>query len=1021
MPPRIPVVFISSTAEDLAQHRAAAKDAALAARFYPETFEYWPAQARDPLQVCLDRVAQADLLVVIVAHRYGWVPPDQPAGEFKSITWLEVDHALAQGKDVLAFLVDPKHEWPTELREEYHIMEAVTKGTATPELLAEVSRNSTNLAAFKQDLQSARRIRATFTTPIHLSQAVERALQEWRQQHPEFAAAPQPLTAATSKPLRYLEILHDESGWINVRGLSVGTGKAHRFPIDQLYVPLTMTGTGEFADPSRLGPSPDPQEGPADKPSRRPQQSHDREGVVSHKSLHHPSLDQALTHRRLVIKGDPGAGKTTFLHHLTHTLTGAWLKDLGEPVANGDPGQLSHLLATMERATRTPFPVFIRIADLLDHQAKSPATLARDHPDWLLHFATHHTLGGLNETFLQQRVQAGECVFLLDGLDEAPDQRSRKSLARLFERATKAFQHCRFVVTTRPQAYAGEAILDGFSTAEIEPLSPEAIEQYLGQWCRALFPKSSESAEKHLAELHGALQAKPEIRRLATNPVMLTALAVVHWNERRLPEQRADLYESILNWLARSREERPGRQTADQCLRLLQHLALAMMAHPQGRQIQVSKAAASQAISGMLETPAQALAFIEDEEADSGIIVSRGPDLRYWHLTFLEFLAARALAAQQDKDQHPALLREGRLYKPEWRETVLLLAGILGSKGPERVDGLVTALLDEFGSSPGLPERARAVGLIGAIVRDLQPYQYQPADSRYREYLASVMAIFTLEGQHLDFQVRLEAAEALGQAGDPRLEEDNWIDIPAGKFWMGAQKTDKKGRNYDPEAYEDEEPVREVELKAYRMEKYPVTVWEYGKFVEAEGYQKRAYWGAGGWEAGEAAPQFAEPGSWAEQQQHPNRPVVEVSWYEAMAYCAWKGCRLPSEAEWERAARGPNGRRYPWGEGAPDETRANYDQKVGHPTPVGLYPQGDSAEGLSDLAGNVWEWCADWFGEYDPRTTLNPTGPASGGGRSVRGGSWYDFPQFLRASVRGGLVPIFRNYNRGFRLCGGSL
>lgn len=698
----------------------------------------------------------------------------------------------------------------------------------------------------------------------------------------------------------------------------------------------------------------------ADKPLHRPQQSHDREGVVSDKSLHHPSLDQALTHRRLVIKGDPGAGKTTFLRHLTHTLTGAWLKDLGEPVAPAEPGFLTRLMTLMgvstptaQARTLTPFPVFIRIADLLDHQAKSPATLARDHPDWLLHFATHHTLGGLNETFLQQRVQAGECVFLLDGLDEAPDQRSRKSLARLFERATKAFQHCRFVVTTRPQAYAGEAILDGFSTAEIEPLSPEAIEQYLGQWCRALFPESTESAEKHLAELHGALQAKPEIRRMATNPVMLTALAVVHWNERRLPEQRADLYESILNWLARSREERPGRQTADQCLRLLQHLALAMLTHPQGRQIQVSKAAASQAISGMLETPAQALAFIEDEEADSGIIVSRGPDIRYWHLTFLEFLAARALAAQQDKDQHPALLREGRIYKPEWRETVLLLAGILGSKGPERVDGLVTALLDELGPVPGLPERAKAVGLIGAIVRDLQPYQYQPADSRYREYLTSVMAIFAQEGQQLEFQVRLEAAEALGQAGDPRLEEDNW-----------------------------------VEFGTFRLAKYPVTVAEYGRFVESEAHGGRE-----------------KPGDWEEQLQHPNRPVVNVSWFDAEAYCTWKGCRLPSEAEWELAAGGKKKREYPWGDEAPDATRANYDGGPGHPTPVGLYPKGATPEGLRDMAGNVWEWSADW---YDAQQKY----------KVLRGGAWDSSSQNLRVSDRSRNEPTNQYYNIGFRCAG---
>ena len=128
-------------------------------------------------------------------------------------------------------------------------------------------------------------------------------------------------------------------------------------------------------------------------------------------------------------------------------------------------------------------------------------------------------------------------------------------MVRLFESATRAYRKCRFVVTTRPLSYQG---LAGFEKAQIEPLETAAIEKFLEHWCAALFPESAASAKRHLGELSEALRSVPEIRRMARNPVMLTALAVVHWNERRLPEQRADLYESILNWLARSREKRTG-------------------------------------------------------------------------------------------------------------------------------------------------------------------------------------------------------------------------------------------------------------------------------------------------------------------------------------------------------------------------------------------------------------------------------------------------------------------------------
>src|SRR5207302_4432041 len=131
-----------------------------------------------------------------------------------------------------------------------------------------------------------------------------------------------------------------------------------------------------------------------------------------------------------------------------------------------------------------------------------------------------------------------------------------------------------------------------------------------------------------------ALRARIEIRRMARNPVMLTALAVVHWNEKRLPEQRADLYDSILTWLARSRQLRPGRERVERCLAVLGHLALAMQDQSQGRLTQVSLGQAAEMIKAQFreiapqERFAHAQDFLSEEEADSGIVVSRGAELR---------------------------------------------------------------------------------------------------------------------------------------------------------------------------------------------------------------------------------------------------------------------------------------------------------------------------------------------------------------------------------------------------------
>jgi formylglycine-generating enzyme required for sulfatase activity len=373
--------------------------------------------------------------------------------------------------------------------------------------------------------------------------------------------------------------------------------------------------------------------------------------------------------------------------------------------------------------------------------------------------------------------------------------------------------------------------------------------------------------------------------------------------------------------------------------------------------------------------------LLERETQDSGIVSSIGGDFKFWHLSFQEFLAARELASLGEVQQIERVVASGKLYRGEWRETMRLLGGLLRQQGEAKIEGFIQAILGRLGERPTLAERVECVAVLSAMMQDLSRMGYLPRTPEYERAVKGIKGIFEPgEADDIEIGKRAEAADLLGQLGDPRLKQDNWVTIPAHPFPMGAQKGNQKEPNYDPEAWDEESPVHEVSLPAFRIQRYPVTVQEFREFIANGGYSARAHWKEG-------FGKFAEPEDWERQTQFPNRPVVGVSWFEAAAYCSWKGGRLPSEAEWERAARGPRGSRYPWGDEPPlDASRANYGMHVGHLTPAGLYRKGNTSEGLCDMLGNIWEWCADWFGPYQARPERGPSGPKSGEIKVIRGG-----------------------------------
>lgn len=223
----------------------------------------------------------------------------------------------------------------------------------------------------------------------------------------------------------------------------------------------------------------------------------------------------------------------------------------------------------------------------------------------------------------------------------------------------------------------------------------------------------------------------------------------------------------------------------------------------------------------------------------------------------------------------------------------------------------------------------------------------------------------------------------------------NMILVPEGKFSMGSNIGDS-----------NEQPVQEVELDTFYMDHYEVTHSAYKACVDAGKCTSPGLNALGGFLT-----------NYYDDPQYAEYPVVYVNWFQARSYCEWRGAQLPTEAQWEKAARGTDGPTYPWGPYITCD-RANYNYCIGLTSAVGSFSQGASPYGVYDLAGNVWEWTADWYSDTYYQTSPfppNPTGPADGQFRVLRGGSFVDDENSQRSSHRQGELPENFNWNIGFR------
>lgn len=711
-----------------------------------------------------------------------------------------------------------------------------------------------------------------------------------------------------------------------------------------------------------------------------------------------------------VVLGEPGAGKSTMLRHLAHTLADPNLPGTG-PIAVYVP------LATWSLTTQSPFEL---VEEGLRASAGDVAAAGLA--------ARLAALAGANG-------DAGRVWLLLDGLDEVAPDRAARTRERLLALATH-FPKARFLVTSREVGYRD--LGEPFRTARLKPLDPGMTGRqgkFLSQWL----------GRAAAAALLARLETRPQLRAMATNPLLLTMLVAVAKQHDDLPRTRVGLYQRALVLLFEksASQEALRMERPSEARMLLRDLALALQdspaiawTRPQLAARLWTRSESSRQVATLLAAFQGPDAFLQQIAERTGVLSPcDGPDApwRFLHRQFKETLAAEALHAVVEAGGEWASVigvLDGDTI-PRWSETLGLLCGllppmpILQRLREANIGATVRALRDVDGAPPlqviefllGTPlaiepkpkaweKQVHWDGddlrdLVATWQRDGHPEIAQVAQRLWQEVRADADTQ-RLAWMHwaLSALGKVDRRRFFAQCGRPvdaapRLLA---VPLPAGSFRMGSPDGER-------ERYGDEGPVRTVTVSAFWLCATVVTNEDYLRFDTR--HELRTW-----------------PG--VSKQDLLRHPVVNVTWWHAYLYCHWlgNGVRLSSEAEWEYACRA--GTKTPFSFGSKitvDQVNFNGNHPYAggekgayrHRTvAVGTLPP--NRWGLHEMHGNVWEWCQDWSGDYrQAPSNGRPNEDCGSGYRVLRGGRWFDNAGACRSASRNGGPPGIRVDYVGFR------
>jgi hypothetical protein len=611
---------------------------------------------------------------------------------------------------------------------------------------------------FKQELKKVPLFISEYKDLAGFKDTFESDLNRWLHDpaRPWIAAAPHREEVQLTIPIpdRYLEAIERDFHRLDIAGID--NDRAFEIPLSEIYVRLRVMFDEEFETD--------------DKP--------DESGLIDIQTA-------LLRYPKLVIAGDPGSGKSTFLKYVALMLARA--------MRANNPSIALEKLSLQEPL---PLPIFISCWDLSDFLKRQKTIDLESLLQFFLERVTAYGFPIKREQLIKS-LAAGNWFVLFDGLDEVPTDAGRAAVSRLLEDLVKTYGNNRYLITSRVRAYTGDTILKGeFARADIQPFDAGDRAQFLSNWVGLLFRTAPEAIaiegtepNREFRSVTTGIETSDRIRPLAVNPLLLTVIAIVHWNRKRLPEQRIDLYDECVDVLLGQRKEaehvqlsrKTGSLDEQQEQEQLEErawvrkrfgeIALHILSGEANRD-ETSKGEIVRLLAPrfidqgattqeLAET--RATHFLTRQELSSGLLVSRREQsYRFVHLTFQEYLAAWYLANQEFDNVIEIILP--RLRQQRWFETLQLLGSEWAKQSDEKLDRYVAWLLDQQGRAIG--ERAPVIALCANIVKDVTGIAELKPQTRdeFRRAVEGTLDAFR-PGSGIPAFTQLEILEALGQLG----------------------------------------------------------------------------------------------------------------------------------------------------------------------------------------------------------------------------------------------------------------